>query len=230
MTLERYAGPIRGLRVDQIGTEDILGILRPHWQERPETAGRPRGRLELVLDTTRAAGHRAGENPAGWRGHLDKLLPKRQELTRRHHKAIPYKEAPEFMAFLRMEQSSAARLLEFIALTATRYSEAAEAVWDEFDGEVWTIPGARMNSGREHRVSLSGRALQIMAERSELRSGDLVFPGARSGRPISGTGLAKIIKRFGWDATVHGTRYCFRDWARTPQISHVRSQNRHWLM
>jgi hypothetical protein len=79
MTLETYAAPLRSRPVDEIGTEAVLAVLQPLWQAKPETASRLRGRIEAVLDTARAKGHipRNEANPARWRGHLDKLLPKR---------------------------------------------------------------------------------------------------------------------------------------------------------
>jgi hypothetical protein len=65
--------------VDEVDTEAVLAVLRPSWQARPETASRLRGRIEAVLDAAKAQGHRSGENPAAWRGHLSHLLPKRQK-------------------------------------------------------------------------------------------------------------------------------------------------------
>ena len=75
MTLTVYAGPLRRKTVDAITTEDVLGVLKPLWTAKPETASRLRGRIEAVLDAARAAGHRSGENPARWKGHLAQLLP-----------------------------------------------------------------------------------------------------------------------------------------------------------
>ena len=95
-TIERYCGPIRDLPLDQIGTTELLGILKPLWQRVPETASRLRGRIENVLDAARVSGHRDGENPARWKGHLAAILPVRQKLTRGHHAAMPYDQLPFF--------------------------------------------------------------------------------------------------------------------------------------
>ena len=91
MTLQRYCGPLRALPVDEIDTAAVLEILKPLWTRVPETASRLRGRIETVLDAARARGIIGPNeaNPARWRGHLDKLLPKRQKLTRGHHAAMP---------------------------------------------------------------------------------------------------------------------------------------------
>ncbi len=102
MTLEKYAAPLRPRPVDEIDTAAVLPVLRPLWQTRPETASRLRGRIESVLDAAKAEGHRSGENPARWKGHLDKLLAKRQQLTRGHHAALLYSDVPSsFASFAR---------------------------------------------------------------------------------------------------------------------------------
>jgi integrase len=138
-----------------------LGVLKPLWQEIPETASRLRGRIEAVLDFAKARGWRSGENPAAWRGYLALILPKRQRLSRGHHAAMQYRDLPEFVGKLREHRSvsAAAMALEFAILTAARTGEVLGARWAEFDLEnkIWTIPAARMKSGREHRVPLSAR-------------------------------------------------------------------------
>ena len=145
MTLETYAGPLCGTPVDQVDTAAILGVLQHVWQTTPETASRLRGRIEAVLDAARAMGHipRNEANPARWRGHLDKLLPKRQKLTRGHLAAMPYDDMPEFIATLRGREAVAALALEFLILTAARSGEVLGARWAEFDldAKVWTHSG-----------------------------------------------------------------------------------------
>src|SRR5262245_41122269 len=133
MTLRDYAAPLRRLPVNKITTDDVLSVLKPLWNDKPETASRLRGRIERVLDAAKAQGFRAGENPARWRGHLDQLLPKRQRLTRGHHAAMSYAEVPAFMDDLRARQSTAARAFEFAILTAARSGEVLGLRWDEFD-------------------------------------------------------------------------------------------------
>ena len=152
------------LSVDEVDTDGILKVLEPMWKQKPETAQRLRGRIEKVLDHARARGFRSGENPARWRGHLDQLLPKRRRLTRGHHPALPYSALPAFMRQLREREAPTAQLLEFTILTAARSGEARLAEWGEIDFEkaLWTVPGTRMKAGREHRVPLSSRAVEIL--------------------------------------------------------------------
>jgi integrase len=215
VTLETYCAPIWNKPADEIDTEAVLGVLRSLWQTRTETASRLRGRIESVLDAAKAQGLRQGENPARWRGHLDKLLPKRGKLSRGHFAAMPYAEVPAFMAALREREAIAGLALEFAILTAARSGEVLGARWPEIDleGKVWTIPAARMKAGREHRVPLSGKALAILARLAEVKTGEHVFSGQRPGKPLSPASLKMVLCRIGVGATVHGFRSAFRDWA-----------------
>jgi integrase len=214
-SLTELVRSLRDRRVDEIDTEAVLGVLKPLWQSKPETASRLRGRIEAVLDAAKARGYRSGENPAAWRGHLSHLLPKRAKLTRGHHAAMPYQEIPTFVAKLRESNSFAARALEFAILTAARSGEVYHARWSEIDrdAEVWTVPAARMKAAREHRVPLSKRALAIIEALAGARTCDYVFPSPRGRRPLSHVAMAKVMDRLNVDGpTVHGFRSAFRDW------------------
>jgi integrase len=216
MTLRDYAAPLRRLPVDKITTDDVLSVLKPLWNEKPETASRLRGRIERVLDAGKAQGLRMGENPARWRGHLDQLLPRRQQLMRGHHAAMSYPELPAFVSDLQTRQATAALALEFAILTAARSGEVLGARWEEFDRDraVWAIPAMRMKAGRAHRVPLSRRALKIVKAMYEARDGDFVFPGQKLGKPLSVMALEMVLRRMKIDGvTVHGFRSAFRDWA-----------------
>jgi integrase len=217
MTLAEYAKPLRDMPVDQVDTEAVLGVLQPIWQATPETASRLRGRIETVLDAARAKGHiaRNEANPARWRGHLDKLLAKRQKLTRGHHAAMAFDNVPEFIGRLRDRKAMAALALEFTILTASRTGEVLGAHWTEFDlgAKVWTVPAARMKAGREHRIPLSGQALAILDRLAEHATGDLVFPGQRRGLPLGAMAMRRLAKSLAATGTIHGFRSSFRDWA-----------------
>ena len=218
MTLTKYAEPLRSRPVDEIDTEAVLKVLTPLWQRTPETASRLRGRIEIVLDAARARGFipKNEANPARWRGHLDKLLPKRPKLARGHHAAMAYAEVAAFVALLREREALAAMAMEFTILTAARSGEVLEARWDEINlaAKVWTVPAIRMKAGREHRIPLSARALEILARLSETRTGAHVFPGQRAGRPLSNMAMEMVLRRMGVNnITIHGFRSAFRDWA-----------------
>ena len=216
MTLTEYAAPLRSKPVDEIDTAAVLEVLKPLWLEKPETASRLRGRMEAVLDAAKAQGHRSGENPAAWRGHLSHLLPKRQKLTRGHHAAMAYAEVPAFIAKLRERDAVAAMALEFCILTATRSGEVYGARWSEIDmaAKVWTIPATRMKAARAHRVPLSDRVLTILKKLAEAKTGKFVFPGHRDGKPLSNMAMEMVMRRMKIEGvTVHGFRSAFRDWA-----------------
>jgi integrase len=208
---------LRARPVNEIDTAAVLEVLQPLWTSIPETASRLRGRIETVLDAARARGligqHEA--NPARWRGHLDKLLPKRQKLTRGHHAAMPFADVPAFLAQLRERESVAALALEFTILTAARTSETLGAKWTEINlaRKLWTVPAVRMKSGREHRVALSNRATAILEALAVAKTGEYVFPGQRLGKPLSRMAMEMILRRTkAHGVTVHGFRSSFRDW------------------
>ncbi len=184
---------------------------------RPETAGRIRGRLEAILDWATARQYREGENPARWRGHIDKLLPNKSKVRPvRHHQAIPYLGVPAFMAELRTRGGISVRALEFNILTAARSNETIGAQWSEIalESRLWTIPGERMKSGRQHRVPLCDRTIEILQGLPRERDAEHVFPGGRAKRPLSNMAMLELLRDMrGFGATVHGFRSSFRDWA-----------------
>ena len=212
-TMATYVYPVIGdLPVAEVSTNHVLQILEPIWRSKAETASRVRGRIETILDAAKARGYREGENPARWRGHIAQILPARARLTRGHHKAMPYENIPTFFAALHQREAIAALALEFTILTAARTGEVIGAKWDEIDLDkaVWTIPANRMKAGKEHRVPLSLRAVEILQSTQELRKEGL-FPAVRGGA-LSGMAMAMLLRRMDVDVTVHGFRSSFRDW------------------
>jgi integrase len=189
---------------------------------KPETASRVRGRIESVLDYAKSKRWRTGENPARWKGHLDKMLPARAKVARvEHHAAVPWADLPAVMAKLAASSGTAAACLRFATLTAARSGEARGALWEELDmrAGTWTIPRERMKAGAMHRVPLSPAALAILRAAyppgvTEKPATGLVFPGGRALRPLSDVAAAKALRvAGGGDATPHGMRSAFRDWA-----------------
>jgi integrase len=221
-TLSIYAYPIIGpLPVQAIDTGLVLKVLEPIWKAKPETASRLRGRLENILDLAKVRSYRNGENPARWRGHLDKLLPARSKVRAiEHHAALPYVELPAFLASLREQEGIAPRALEFLILTAARTGEVIGVRWNEIDllDKTWTVPATRMKAHRVHRVPLSGRALDILKDMHGLRIGDdpdaFVFPGRKPKAPLSNMAFLMLLRRMGHGAlTAHGFRATFKTWA-----------------
>lgn len=214
-TLTTYAANLWVKPVSEIDTSDVLAALRPIWREKPETATRVRGRIERILDAAKVEGHREGENPARWRGHLEHTLPKPGKLSRGHHTAMPYAEVPAFLTSLRERPGDSARALELLILTAARSGEIRGMRADEADLEsaVWTVPAERMKGGRTHRVPLSRAALDLLAPRlAAIGPDDLVFTNTKGGM-LSDMVFEALYRRAKVEGvTTHGFRSSFRDW------------------
>lgn len=214
-TIETYAHPVMGhLLLRDIGQEQILQVLEPIWKSKTETASRVRGRIESVLDWATARKYRAGDNPARWKGHLDKLLAAPSKVnTVKHHRALAVVETESFVTELRKRSGTAARALEFAIFCAARSGEVRGATWSEIsiEARLWTVPAARMKAGKAHRVPLSDAALLALGERGEKNGVDLIFPASR-GKPLSDMSMTAVMRRMKVDAVPHGFRSTFRDW------------------
>lgn len=226
-TIESFANPhIGDMNVAAIETADVMRVLSPIWATKNETASRLRGRIENILDWCRVQGFRAGDNPARWRGHLDKLLPKPSKIAKvENHPALPWQRMPAFMQALRERPGAAARALEFAILTAARSGEVRGAMWHEIDLEarVWRVPGQRMKAGKPHDVPLSDAAISVLEAMQAEGMEGLIFRG-RKDAALSDMSLLAVIRRMnaptpvwvdkdGKPVLVHGMRASFRMWA-----------------
>ncbi len=215
-SLTSYAFPKIGpLVVQDVELTNIMAILEPIWRTKTVSANRLRGRIEQVLDWASARDYRKGQNPARWRGHLDKLLAAPGKVSKvKHHAALPISEVGAFMKQLRGLTGTGARALEFLILTAARSGEVRGAAWKEFnlDGKVWTVPAERMKAGREHRVALSAPAIKLLGALPRMAGTDLAFPAPRGG-PLSDMTLIATMRRMEVGAVPHCFRSTFRDWA-----------------
>ena len=215
-TLATYAASLRPLPVQAIDTDLVIAALEPIWTTKTETATRVRQRIEAVLDWATARKFRHGENPARWRGHLEKLLPPPAKVQKvEHHPALPYEQIAEFMAELGQRDTLAAKALRLQILCALRPGEAVAAHASEFDLKegVWTIPAARMKAKREHRVPLSKEARALV---KEIGADGLLFPGVvKAGKqhPITTAATLAVVKELRPGFSSHGFRSTFKDWA-----------------
>ncbi|MDN7950414.1 tyrosine-type recombinase/integrase [Burkholderia multivorans] len=217
-TLAEYAYPKLGsLMVRHVARPHVMEVLEPIWTTKTETASRLRGRIEAILDWAKVKGFRDdGTNPASWRGNLDKLLPAPKRTKRvRNHPALPINQMGAFMEALRGTDGVSARCLEFAILTAARSGEARGARWSEIDMRrgIWSIPAERMKAKKEHRVPLSPAAIELLKAIKRTEDQDLVFPSPRSGSVLSDMALLEVMRRQSIEATPHGFRSTFRDWA-----------------
>ena len=218
-TLAAYAYPVFGnMSVQAVDVALVTKVIEPIWNTKTETASRLRGRIESILDWATVRGHRRGDNPARWRGHLENLLPKRSRVAGiEHHTALPYQEIGAFMLALRAQEGTGARALEFTILTAARTGETIGATFEEIneDVTVWTVPAKRMKiKTQDHRVPLSPAAAGVAKTMSAARAGEFIFPGRKAKKPMSNMAMAKVLERMGRDdITVHGFRATFKTWA-----------------
>jgi integrase len=218
-SLESHAfDHIGSMDVASIALPDILRCLEPIWNDKTVTADRVRNRIEQVLGWCTTRGHRTGDNPARWRGHLSTVLPAvRQIAPKVHHAAVPYPALPAFMSDLRQRDNEgiAPLALQFMILNASRTNEVLGAKWDEVDfaTATWTVPAVRMKSRREHRVPLSPAAIDVLRKAPREAGNEYVFIGPQPGGRLGGMALSRFMKRMGYTETVHGLRASFRTWS-----------------
>lgn len=215
-SLKSYAYPYFGdTPVQEVNVGLVVDALKPIWTTKTETATRVRQRVEAILDYATVLHYRQGENPARWKGHLDKILPKPSKVrTVIHHPAMPYSEVSEYFSKLRQKETMAAAALAFIILTATRSGEARCAKWDEIDidAATWTIPPERMKARKLFRVPLSPSAMTILEQVEPLKMGGWVFPGLSGKTSVTEAAVRKLLKATHPELTTHGFRSTFRDW------------------
>jgi integrase len=215
-TLKDYAYPVAAnLIVQEVQRAHVVKILRPLWDARKfETARRLRGRIEAILNWAAVNDYRTGDNPARWHGYLNEIFTRPHDAKVVHHRALPFKELPGFIGRLRDANGIAARALEFLILTAARSGEVRNCIWADinFEERLWIVPAHKMKANKQHEVPLSLAAINLLRSVPRILGSDLVFPAPRSGT-LSDMTLSAVLRRMKIDATVHGFRSSFRDWA-----------------
>jgi integrase len=222
-SIEQYVSPhIGSMDVAEIDTDDVMRVLVPIWHKVPETASRVRMRIENVLAWSTAMKYRTGFNPGVWRGNLSQLLPDKNKVAPvKHFPALPYSELPALYAELVAKNSHTSRALRLTMLTACRTGEIIGAEWSEIEDGVWTIPGERMKAGKEHSVPIMGEAAKVIALLDDSRK--YLFPARQGTGHMSNMAMLQLLKVMRDNATVHGFRSGFRDWAaeETEHANHV---------
>lgn len=208
-----YMATLMDRPVADVQATDVLAVVMPIWFDKHITASRVLRRISTVLKWAVAEGLRSDDPCPAVRA----ALPRRSGGTS-HHRAIHHSELGS--ALRRIDASPAwpgTRLaIRFLALTAARSGEVRGATWSDLDLEarVWTVPGSKTKTGREHRVPLSRQAIDIVQQAGTLSSArTLVFPGKKAGHPVSRTTIAKLFRGLGLPGTPHGLRSSFRSWA-----------------
>jgi integrase len=199
--------------IDEIDTDDVLKILNPLWHTKTETASRLRGRLEWIFASAITRKLRSGLNPATWRGHLETILSKPSRIYKvQHHPALQYVDIPIFMASLRESDGVSPLALEFVILNANRSGEVLNGLRSEItEGNIWVIPAGRMKAGKEHRIPLGVRSLELL-EIARSLDPDSPYLFSIEGKPLSNMAMPMLLRRKSLTITVHGFRSTFRDW------------------
>ena len=213
---KRVFPAIGGMSVDRITRADVLNIIEPIWTKYPETARKLRQHIRETLDWCQAREY-IEHNAAG--EGIDGALPQVPR-TKAHFRALPHGDVKAALETVEQSPATAtARLcFRFVVLTACRSGEVRGALRSEvdMDARVWTIPAERMKAKVEHRVPLSGEAIDVLGHARALDDGSgLIFPSPRSrGKPMSDMTLTKILRTAGLaeHTTVHGFRSSFRNW------------------
>jgi integrase len=221
LLLHHHGKPLAQKCVAEITPDMVQAALAKLWARAPNQGRRTLAMWERVLDYAKAKGVRQGDNPCSWRGCHEYRFPRRRTIDRGHHTALPYEQMPTFIKKLRQRQgrSTGALALEFTILTVARRSETLGMTWAELDWDkkLWVIPKERMKAGKEHTVPLSDRAMEILklqrqSTQQQSIPGEHVFTGYNRTR-LAEKLMIWVLREMKADATVHGFRSTFRDWA-----------------
>lgn len=216
-TQELYTFPFIGnMGVDEITHKDVMNVLTPIWLEKHPTATRVLQRMKVVFDWSIVSGHRTLGNPVEG---VRTTLP-RNSIKAKNFAAIPWDETPDLMQKLAKVKGIGAIALRFTILTVLRSGSVRKAEWDQFSSsfEVWNIPAENMKANEAFVVPLPFAAQELLKKLWSERSPNTsyVFPSPSNPKKIlSENTMAKVMNSFYPNATVHGMRSAFRDWAET---------------
>jgi integrase len=213
--IETYALPTLGAKlIDDIERADVLEVLRPIWGSKVDTSRKLRRRIEHIFDEAITMGLSNRPNPARWAELKRPLAAFTAEKPPGHHRALPWRQVPALMKRLAANGSLSAAALRLTILAATRTGETLGARFIDFAHGRWTIPGDRMKGGKEHRVPVTTGIEALLADLDYGRKlSPLLFANPSTGEALSNMAMLTLLKGMGIDATVHGFRSSFRDWA-----------------
>ena len=229
-TMAAYVLPELGsMHVGAVATSDVKRVLRPlALAGKHATARMVAGRIVAVLEWAEVENLR---EPAGsGRAIVETVmrsLPKAAAV--RHHRALHFSDVAAALA--RVDDHprigrGVQLAVRFGVLTAARQAEVRLATWDEFDvgAAVWTVPESHMKRYRPHRVPLSTGAQAVLEELRGLNGGDgLAFRGPRREK-LGPTAVGNALKKADVNATGHGFRSSFKDWARHEGVDELLSE------
>ncbi|WP_063791845.1 tyrosine-type recombinase/integrase [Bradyrhizobium valentinum] len=226
--VEVFCKPLHQMRLDQIGTDQIIKLVLDPIRHQVENARDTRQRLKLIFDAAIADKHRT-DNPADYETKLRPKLgkaPKRGR-ARGKHKAMSHHDLPAFTRKLAARPDLSARALEVTTLTVARTAEIMHMKWSQIDFDIglWEIKAADMPQDTEGGEStkndcdkltpLPRQAIAVLRKLYDGRVCEYVFPGRDLKSPMSNNTMLKALKEISGDPTltVHGLRGTFRTWA-----------------
>ena len=215
-SLETYAYPILDAKpLSELTTEDVVNVLKPHWNTKTETMSRVRQRMNATFTYAGILGWYEGKNPATWEYHLANIFSKPR--LKGHHASLPYQRLPWFFESLQHRTLISSFALQFTILTAARTSEVISATFEEIDFNkgIWRVPAHRMKMKAAHNVPLSRFALTLIERIKRLHNHAYIFPGLNPESGLSNGAMYQMIRKGYPDEvfTVHGFRTTFRTWA-----------------
>lgn len=208
--------------VDQVGTAAVDDVLRPLAMAGKHPTARAVGtHIAAVLRWAALREHRANDNPVSV---VLAELPKRTTAVK-HHAALHYSEVGAALRRIDSGTSFAKLAVRLTVLTAARQAEIRRATTGQFDLEtaIWTVPAESMKMSRAHRVPLSRQALAVVRAARERNGSGFLFRG-RDGGMLGTAAIAQALRRADIDATPHGFRSSFKDWARNHGVEHELSE------
>ena len=211
---KRYCHPIGSKLVSEIRQKDIVDILAPIWQKKPNLARDVRSNLSTVMAWAINREHRT-HNPAT--PAVVQELGKQP--LRSHHPSLEPDQLGSTLALIRDADAWWAEkyCLIFLGFTGVRSGEAREATWNEInlDDATWTIPGDRMKNGILHKVPLSAQAVEILlyAREQTGHSEGVIFPPERRSHHMGSNRLSRLMQNLKIPAVPHGSRSSFINWA-----------------
>lgn len=229
-SIHNHCATIADVPVAHLTTQHVVDVLTPLWTTIPEGAQKTQETVRIVLDSATAQGLRDGPNPARWDGHLQAIFFERRRLTKGSHSALPYGGVADFLSRLRRVDGVDARSLEFVILTGARSGEVRDATWDEvsFENALWSMPRARVKERKamerakvtHRRIPLSAPALRLLERMKDEAEGPYIFAGG-NGAPLGVNAMRAVVLNLTTkgQATVHGFRSTFRDWAGDQRVT-----------
>ena len=212
---KRYCKPISSKPVSEVKQQDVVDVLAPIWQKKPNTARRVRSNLSNIMVWAINREYRAS-NPAT--PAAVKELGKQPPGS--HYPSLPEDQLGSALAKIRDTDArwwAEKYCLIFLAFTGVRSGEAREATWEQInlDSATWTIPGSEMKNSIIHKVPLSTQAVEILlyAREQTGRSEGVIFPPARGGHHMNSVRLSGLMKKLEIPAVPHGDRSSVRNWA-----------------